>query len=471
MRVHISPFGLIARAELEPDEKLSVADITRRLAEAGVVAGLLPDAIERLAASELGCHRRRIVAKGSVPRRGANASIEYLFDPVVEPRPWLARSGNYCSKDLARLSWVAEGQPLARKRPPEMGRPGLSVKGMPIPGRLGLDRAVNVGFGASKAPDGCVAVSRVRGLPALINDRIVVFPVLRLHGRFLANRAAVDFDGDVTIEGAAERSLSVHALGDIVVTESVRGATLMAGANILVKHAVSHHSQLIAGRNIVAKTAEYSLLEAGDTVSVVGDLTFCTVSACQLISVGGRAIGSTLRADAGVKAGILGGRLSARTTVILDPERTRSRRLSEAEARLEYAKARLSQSAVEARPDLKTLGLKDLRDCLRDYIRARNLVASKVAPLVSADCIYPGVEIRIRDSCLVTTALVSDRTLFEAQGKLIEVPLHAWRTGKDWRLPSGAARSPVEPGVERRIPRLERSASVPQPHRRGRQPS
>lgn len=91
----------------------SLAYVQRAIKDAGVVAGIIPEALEQL--TQLFAITRFLVAQAQYPVNGQNSSFQRL------------------ARNKDERFWVDKGTPLLRRVPPTPGKPGLTVTGETMP--------------------------------------------------------------------------------------------------------------------------------------------------------------------------------------------------------------------------------------------------------------------------------------------------------------------------------------------------
>jgi len=146
-----------------------------------------------------------------------------------------------------------EGEVLAVKHLPEMGRPGVRVKGDIILAPEPSDCALSAGAGAVLSGDGKRAVAARAGRPVAYHSRclvrVSVLPELVHTGDVDLASGNINFKGDVVITGNVEEGMAVEADGDVRVGGLVSGARIRTTGSVLIRKNILA-SAVTAGGNL-----------------------------------------------------------------------------------------------------------------------------------------------------------------------------------------------------------------------------
>jgi uncharacterized protein (DUF342 family) len=370
------------------------------------------------------------VAEGIRPVNGQDSYIKYNFDinhTKVHIRE--GADGRVDFKELNIIQNVLEGQPLAKKIPPEKGTKGRTVTGKYLPAKDGKDLPLPLGNNVRVADDGVTIEAGTNGQVVLVSDKISVEPVYVVPGNVDIKTGNVIFLGNVIVNGNVEDGFSVKAAGNIEVNGTVERAELDAEGDIIVHQGITGKSTgtIKAGRSLWARFIENATVEAGNMVVVSDGIINSQVNANKrIICQGKRAhiVGGRLRVTEEINAKIIGSPTSGTETICevgFDPKSKEQMEMYLAQ------REPLEKELEEIQLDLQTLTalkkrqkvlppdkefywqkLTDKRQDLTAELRQINeeverlrefLNSQKSCGQISASAnVYPGVRIVIRDA-------------------------------------------------------------------------
>ena len=348
------PFGLMIgrrgsasyHIELSPD-KMSVM-MTVGLAQGGKGASL-EDALAALAKDKIvyGISSAQIqaaIAQPDVPTQVATGLVQVpgkdaYFEPLVETNqqrhPHVGEDGHIDFRDLGGFPSVVPGQPVLRRHPPELGKPGRNVLGETLNTGNGKDLQFAVRLqGVERDPsDPNVLRATMAGQPILQRDGVTVEPIMKFDKVDLST-GNIDFPGSIEIKGDVQSGMKIKAGGDITIVGTVESAELVAGGDIIIRAGVigsdaqgkpdskkENTANLRAEGNIKARYIENAILQAGQSVYIDEALVACDVMAIDLVVVGdgksgkGHIMGGFIRATTGIRTDHLGSPGSGQTRV------------------------------------------------------------------------------------------------------------------------------------------------------------
>jgi uncharacterized protein (DUF342 family) len=201
---------------------LTAAELRRRLAEAGVVRGLL-DAVIDVCADGVPLDEIRRVARGQQAVPGVDARLEYHIESDAPGAPLGAGSGSIDLHALSAHRFVTERTPLVMRRPPVAGVPGFDVCGTVIEPPAVRDADLRQVAGANTEVDGETLVAAITGRP-VVNARgaVDVLPVFEVPGNLDFHVGNIEFPGDVIVRGDVRSGFSIIAGGSVTVGGSLR---------------------------------------------------------------------------------------------------------------------------------------------------------------------------------------------------------------------------------------------------------
>jgi hypothetical protein len=266
-----------------------------------VVHGIIEEALTELE-DKPRYREPRLVAEGSKPQNGRDAYIQYNFETDKSKHQLReAADGRVNFKELGLIQNVVAGQPLARKMPPEAGRPGRTVTGKVIPARNGKDIPLPVGRNVHVAEDGVTLIADLNGQVTVIAGRINVEEILTVPGDVNLKTGNIMFLGTVIVQGNVDDGFSVKASGNIEVRGSVGKCEIIAEGDVIIHQGMAGKGGGViqAGKNVWSKFIENAKVEAGENVIVSDGLINTNIVANKKIICQGK------------RAAIVGGRYMA----------------------------------------------------------------------------------------------------------------------------------------------------------------
>jgi uncharacterized protein (DUF342 family) len=419
--IRISPPGP-GGCDLSRDTLISVLRNNR------ITQGVLEEVLQELEDSPR--YREAIlVAEGLKPQNGRDAGTIFNFE-VDKSKVHLreASDGKVNFRELGLIQNVVQGQPLARRQPPEIGKPGRTVTGKMIPARSGKDMPPPLGRNVHLSDDGTTILADINGQVTYISGKINVEEIFEVQGDVSVKTGDIMFLGNVIILGNVEDGYSVKASGNIEIRGNVGKATIVAEGDIVIHQGINAKSggSIYAGKNLWAKFIENATVEVGENLIVSEGLINSTVVANKKIICQGRRaaiVGGRYRACEEINAKTLGSPVGGAETLLevgYDPKsKEKSDQLQAKAAKLKkqldnYDKNIATLNALKQRKELseeKEAILQDMilqrEDLLAEIksiakdIQAINVYLNglKAKGRISASGrIYPGVKITIKDT-------------------------------------------------------------------------
>jgi uncharacterized protein (DUF342 family) len=420
--IHVNPPGL-AGCDISFDTFMSI------LRSNHVVFGIDTEFLRQFADKPV--YKENVqVAEGSQPIHGRDSSLRYNFD--IDQNKVRIREGvdgRVDFKELNIIENVVEGQPLARKIPPERGTAGRTVTGKPLPAKSGKDLPLPLGNNVRIADDGVTIIADMNGQVVLASGKINVEPTYVVPGNVDIKTGNIIFLGNVIINGNVEDGFYVKASGNIEVNGTVERAELDAEGDIIVHQGITgkNTGMIKTGRSLWARFIENAAVEAGNMVVVSDGIINSQVDANKrIICQGKRAhiVGGRLRATEEINAKIIGGPTSGTETLCevgFDPKSKEQMdryllRRDSLEKELEEIQLNLQtliamKTQYQSLPEDKEAYLQELMDNRQDLTEELRHVNEEVEKLqeflnslrnrgkISASArVYPGVRITIRDA-------------------------------------------------------------------------
>jgi len=387
---------------------------------------------------EKGECERTLIAEGVSPVTGEPAVFERLvLESNHKGAPQEREDGTVDYKDLGLFVSVAVGTPLLRHIPAGPGKPGTGVDGSLLPAMPGSDRPLRAGPGTRlSADDPDVVVAARVGQPSFDDNWVRVDPTIEVDG-VNPSTGNLIFEGNVIVRGAVEPGFTVKAGHDLMILDTVEGANLSAGRNIVLLTGVygRNQSEIIAKGNIEARFLSDCTVQCEGNIEVNDLIAHCDIE-CE---------GSVLAGASGGKGWIMGGRVRAKREVharILGSVSESATMIEVAAAGqgLKAQKAATDEAVNQTRIQIDTiermLQVEDVTEAfeeryaffcaqLEEQIREQKEIEKRLADLnaacIRAEQVHHGVTLRIGDTL---------RTFTETTADVLLRPVAA-QTGKD----------------------------------------
>jgi len=333
-RLEISPDSMTVHLLLFPPQggrAATQSQILEAMREKGIVSGIIEENIET--AIYCGSAEGIDIAKGSPPVHGQDGTLNLLVPMASERKPALDEKGIANFRELGGVVTVKPNQSLMRRIPPTEGSPGVNVFGHIVPPKTGKAAmfASRLDGTTFSADDPDLLTSAIAGQPVMVNNGIVVEPVMTL-GNADISTGNIHFEGTVVIQKDVLAGMTIEASGDIQVGGTVEAATLVAGGNVHIgggaigrndgqKGAANSISQVRCGGTFHARFVQNAHIEAGDSIYVDEAVMQSELLATRQIIIGkdenqkGCLIGGKASATLLVKAQTLGAPTHIKTLV------------------------------------------------------------------------------------------------------------------------------------------------------------
>lgn len=323
--VTISPDKMSAimrfHAPSNDGEVMTSSEILQELEHKGVHHGIMEEVVEQFVGNREYC-KDFLVAVGTEPVHGNDASIEYFFSTDIHAKPTLLEDGSVDFFNLNTINHCNKGDLLAKLTPAEMGVNGTNVCGENLKPREVKRLMLHYGRNISISEDKTCIYSEVNGHVVLIEGKVFVSDVLELENVDMST-GNIEYEGSVLVRGNVCSNFSVISHGNIEVRGIVEGAHLEADGDIIIARGMNGMGKgvLKAGGNIVVKFMEnvdaeaqgyvsaetilHSHVSAGTDVTVTGRKGFIAGGrVCATHSINVKTLGSSMGADTVVEVGV-----------------------------------------------------------------------------------------------------------------------------------------------------------------------
>ncbi len=428
MTVNISPDEMRAHLIIERTDEDAVfsfglEELTEILNQAGITYGLNNERLQKLP-TELPLNKSIEIARGDVPRRGADSSFELLFDASGSRAPKVNDDGYIDYKNLNLINNATQGQPLAKKIPATQGKSGMTVTGREVPGEKGKDRALPKGKNTEVSPDNPdLLIATREGAITFANGLISIDNVFKLSSDVDNSTGNIDFVGSLQIAGTVKAGFRVKAEGNIEIGKNIEDAEVVSGGSIIAKGGFvgSGNGVMKANEDVFVKYVENQRIEAGHDVNISSGTMNAQIVAGNAVLLSGHKsviVGGCVSASNLIEVNTIGSELGTPTLVRVsyDPSVAKEIQDSEDEAkRLQSDNEKIKNAMYSLTPleldnklsqnQKNTLAqLKEHEDRVSKQLekqeeKRKNLLKklneNKNAKIVVKGIIYPGAVIQI----------------------------------------------------------------------------
>ncbi|AFG36630.1 DUF342 domain-containing protein [Spirochaeta africana] len=395
-------------------------DLSRRLLDAGITAGIDTTRLEQIAADRL-FGSTHTVARGTEPVFGSAHRIQYHF-ATDRGRPYLEMDfGRINLKELNFIEMVYTDQLLAELLPPIEPVDGRTVTGETIPAEKD-DRNISLQPG----PNTCLSEDRTQlraacdGNVRLDGELVTVEPVVTVRNVDYAT-GNIHFDGSVVVEGGVADGFEIEAGGDIQIAHGVGRARLKAGRSILLQSGMNGNGSgsLHSQGDLFAKYLECCEVQCGGNLLLEEAIMHSSVQVqghCLLNGRRAEIIGGDLVAGGCCWCKKLGNLNESPTSVTIGipPDlvleyrdttaalRSRQEQLDEIRIKQQQLEQAVSSGLQNQRIELARTQLQEQADELNTAVAAlrdrlpvlrEQLESARRSMLVVEDSIYPAVSV------------------------------------------------------------------------------
>ncbi len=334
--------------------QLTEALLKQALEDNGIRFGIDEARLQQIV--QEGTCERELIAEGRPPVQGENARFEPLVrESTHKGVPQEREDGTVDYKDLGLYISVAPGTPLLKRIPPTQGTPGTAIDGTAIPPPPSADRLPHPGVGtALSTDDPDVIVATRAGQPSFIENSVRVDPTLEIEC-VDPSTGNVEFDGNIVVRGSVESGFTVKAGQDLTILDTVEGADLIAGKNLVLLTGIYGRgkSHISAEGNLEARFLSDCTVRCGGNMEITDLIAHCDVECGGILQVGahggkGQISGGKLLVLREVRAHILGSVSEALTVVEIGA----SRNIMHRQAKVDHEILALEQELANIEKEL-----------------------------------------------------------------------------------------------------------------------
>lgn len=301
-------------------EEYDVDSIMDLLRMNGVTEGINKSRISAMIKKQI-YNREQLVAEGTAPVDGVDGYFEFFFEATGagKKHPLIREDGSVDYTSVNVIECVDAGDKLAVYHPSVKEKPGITVKGRPVPGRKAKDLPPMSTTGCTYNPDELAYYADIEGRVEVTKAKLMVTGVQEFKKDIDNVFGNINFNGDVIIHGNVSDGVSIRATRTITVEGIFHGNSMSAGEDIVVKGGILglNETKIECKGDLMADFIEYAKVDAGGDVSANYILDSYVVSKAVVRATGemGSIVGGDVYGMRGVEARILGNDVFLKTIV------------------------------------------------------------------------------------------------------------------------------------------------------------
>ncbi len=208
------------------------------------------------------------LAKGVMPKAGADGWYEYFFDTEVKASPVLLEDGSVDYQHAKWLELVKKGQKVAVYHEAQDGTPGYTIMGETLTTKKGKEQPVLTGSGFEILEDKKTYIATVDGKVELKDHKLIISSLLVVDD-VTSVTGNINFNGSVYVRGNVRQGVSIYATRDVLVDGFTESSIIEAGGDIILKKGnnASGRGFLRAGGDVMGMFFESARVWAGGKVS------------------------------------------------------------------------------------------------------------------------------------------------------------------------------------------------------------
>jgi uncharacterized protein (DUF342 family) len=431
----------------EGGELMTENEVLNSLAYRKIVYGVQKDAIHNFFEHREYC-KEIVVAQGDPVKQGQNARIELHFNANLRAKPTLKEDGSVDYFHLNLINNVEAGQLLATLHPEVMGTPGTNVYGESIKPAAVKSAFIKYGKNTVLSEDKLTLTAETSGHVTVKEGKITVSDVLTLENVDVST-GNIDYEGSVVVKGVVASNFSVKAGSNIVVKGIVEGATLEAGADVILECGAKAGGNIKAGGNVVTKFIENATIMAKGSISSECILHSTVASGTEINVTGKRGFiaGGKVSAADKISAKVLGSEMGANTIIEVgaDPQlkvrlKDLQKEIAAANKNIEGIKptidgfTKMLKAGAKFTPDQvanakklielnKNLTAQIERDSEEYSVLMEKLADSKDAVVIVEGTAYPGTTVNIGELSMIVKKPVQYSRFVVREGDVRLAPI------------------------------------------------
>jgi len=246
-----------------------------------------------------------VIATGEAPVHGRDGEIKFHFETTFTNPGKINEDGTIDFRERGDIPYVNKGELLAQKTPPQEGKSGISVSGIPIPVAEVIDPVLVAGPGTEMSEDGLLIHATIDGQPHLdALGTVSVNPELMIPGDVNFETGNIDFKGNIIVKGMIKEGFTVKGIN--LTAQEIEGGTIDLSGDLNICAGITDSTILTHG-NIYAKFINHSNVMGFGSLTIskeIIDSSILLSGSCQNPS--GHIISSQITAKMGIEAGNVG---------------------------------------------------------------------------------------------------------------------------------------------------------------------
>lgn len=251
------------------------------------------------------------IAFGKDVVHGKSGSVKNLFSKAknhINIKEDINGNVNY--KELNMIQSIHKGDTICEITLPTDGIDGITVTGETIKAREGKYPVVPAGKNTEFTEDKTLLIAKIDGEIVYEDNKFIVRNLLTIDNDVDNAVGNIDFTGDVLIKGDVREGYSVKAEGDVRITGTVEGATVIVGGNLNIDRGMTggNKGKIEVQGTLKCKYLENCVVYAKEGIEA-DQIMYCTLSTDKNVVVKGKkgsVTGGKIIAGGKVDAAVIG---------------------------------------------------------------------------------------------------------------------------------------------------------------------
>ncbi len=280
--------------------------------------GVINEALDSIVNNKI-YNQKILIAKGTGPINGKDATLDYHFDTSVERKVSFLEDGKVDFRELSLIKNINKDQLLVTMTPPTEGIVGYNVYNEEVKAKDGKKLNLPKGRNVEATEDGLGLVSTIKGEVKLIDNKVHVLPTYEVPANVDNSTGNIRFYGKVIVSGNVITGFSIDADEDVEVYGVVEGANIKAGGNIVLHRGMQgmNKGELQCDGDLIAKFIENSKVYAKGDIEAEA-IMHSTVYCGKKMEIKGRKgllVGGDIKACEEIKAKVIGSPMATITNL------------------------------------------------------------------------------------------------------------------------------------------------------------
>lgn len=263
-----------------PDDggEYSIDEILDLLRKNGVREGINRSRISAIIKKHI-YNTEQMVAEGTPPVDGVDGYFEYFFKPSgggKKSPPLIREDGTVDYTSVNVIECVSVGDKLAVYHPAIKEKPGINVKGKPMPGRRAKELMPLRCTGCTYKEEELAYYADIEGRVDATKAKLTVTGLQEINHDIDLVFGDINFKGDVIIHGSVSEGVTINATRSVTINGVFHGKSIYAGEDIIVKGGILGVNSLATdtiemtiecGGDLMADFIQYADIKANGSVS------------------------------------------------------------------------------------------------------------------------------------------------------------------------------------------------------------